>query len=71
MLGFSLFIPYNFPIFEAEVTRVIILSEDEIITIFSYWAKLRSRIYIIVLNNSINSVVNTIQKKIREVLLDK
>lgn len=51
---------------EAEMASVIKPLEDEIKTSTSYWVKIRNRIYITVLNNSINSVVNSIQKKIRE-----
>lgn len=51
---------------EAEMASVIKPLEDEIKTTNSYWVKIRNRIYITVLNNSINSVVNSIQKKIRE-----
>lgn len=51
---------------EAEMTRIITPLEDEIKTTTSYWVKIRNRIYITVLNNSINSIVNSIQKKIRE-----
>lgn len=51
---------------EAEITSVIKPLEDEIKTTSSYWVKIRNRIYITVLNNSINSIVNSIQKKIRE-----
>ena len=51
---------------EAEMTSVIKPLEDEIKTTSSYWVKNRNRIYITVLNNSINSIVNSIQKKIRE-----
>lgn len=51
---------------EAEIASVIKPLEDEIKTTSSYWVKIRNRIYITVLNNSINSVVNSIQKKIRE-----
>ena len=51
---------------EAEMTRIINPLEDEIKTTSSYWVKIRNRIYITVLNNSINSIVNSIQKKIRE-----
>ena len=48
------------------MTSVIKLLEEEIKTTSSYWVKIRNRIYITVLNNSINSIVNSIQKKIRE-----
>lgn len=51
---------------EAEMASVIKPLEDEIKTSNSYWVKIRNRIYITVLNNSINSIVNNIQKKIRE-----
>lgn len=51
---------------EAEIASVIKPLEDEIKTTSSYWVKIRNRIYITVLNNSINSIVNSIQKKIRE-----
>ena len=51
---------------EAEMASIIKPLEDEIKTSNSYWVKIRNRIYITVLNNSINSVVNSIQKKIRE-----
>lgn len=51
---------------KAEMASVIKPLEDEIKTTSSYWVKIRNRIYITVLNNSINSIVNSIQKKIRE-----
>ena len=51
---------------EAEMASVIKPLEDEIKTTSSYWVKIRNRIYITVLNNSINSIVNSIQKKIQE-----
>ena len=51
---------------EAEMTRIITPLEDEIKTTTSYWVKIRNRIYITVLNNSVNSIVNSIQKKIQE-----
>lgn len=51
---------------EAEMASIIKPLEDEIKTTNSCWVKIRNRIYISVLNNSINSVVNSIQKKIRE-----
>lgn len=51
---------------EAEMASVIKPLEDEIKTTTSYWVKIRNRIYITVLNNSINSIVNSIQKKINE-----
>lgn len=51
---------------EAEMASVIKPLEDEIKTTTSYWVKIRNRIYITVLNNSVNSIVNSIQKKIKE-----
>lgn len=51
---------------EAEMTRVIIPLEDEINSTNSYWVKIRNRIYISVLRNSVNSIVASIQKKIQE-----
>lgn len=51
---------------EAEMASIIKPLEDEIKTTSSYWVKIRNRIYITILNNSINSIVNSIQKKIRE-----
>lgn len=51
---------------EAEMTRIIKPLEDEIKTTSSYWVKIRNRIYISILNNSINSIVNSVQKKINE-----
>lgn len=51
---------------EAEMASIIKPLEDEIKTTTSYWVKIRNRIYITVLNNSINSIVNSIQKKINE-----
>lgn len=51
---------------EAEMASIIKPLEDEIKTSNSYWVKIRNRIYITVLNNSINSIVNSIQKKINE-----
>lgn len=51
---------------EAEMASIIKPLEDEIKTTTSYWVKIRNRIYITVLNNSINSIVNSIQKKIQE-----
>lgn len=51
---------------EAEMASIITPLEDEIKTTSSYWVKIRNRIYITVLNNSVNSIVNSIQKKIRE-----
>lgn len=51
---------------EAEMTRVITPLEDEINSTNSYWVKIRNRVYISVLRNSVNSIVTSIQKKIQE-----
>ena len=51
---------------EAEMTRVITPLEDEINSTNSYWVKIRNRVYISVLKNSVNSIVASIQKKIQE-----
>ena len=51
---------------EAEMASIIKPLEDEIKTTTSYWVKIRNRIYITVLNNSVSSIVNSIQKKIQE-----
>ena len=51
---------------EAEMTRVITPLEDEINSTNSYWVKIRNRVYISVLKNSVNSIVTSIQKKIQE-----
>ena len=48
------------------MTSIIKPLEDEIKTTTSYWIKIRNRIYISILNNSINSIVNSVQKKINE-----
>lgn len=51
---------------EAEMTRVITPLEDETNSTNSYWVKIRNRVYISVLKNSVNSIVASIQKKIQE-----
>ena len=51
---------------EAEMTRVITPLEDEINSTNSYWVKIRNRVYVSVLRNSVNSIVNSIQKKTQE-----
>lgn len=51
---------------EAEMASVIKPLEDEIKTTSSYWVKIRNRVYISVLRNSVNSIVASIQKKIQE-----
>ena len=51
---------------EAEMAGIIKPLEDEIKTTNSFWVKIRNRLYISILNSSINSIVNSVQKKIRE-----
>lgn len=51
---------------EAEMASIIKPLEDEIKTTSSYWVKIRNRVYISVLRNSVNSIVASIQKKIQE-----
>lgn len=51
---------------EAEMASIIKPLEDETKTTNSYWVKIRNRLYISILNNSINSIVNSVQKKIQE-----
>ena len=51
---------------EAEMTRVIKPLEDKINNTNSYWVKVRNRVYISVLRNSVNSIVASSQKKIQE-----
>jgi len=48
------------------MTRVIKPLEDKINNTNSYWVKVRNRVYISVLRNSVNSIVASIQKKIQE-----
>ena len=48
------------------MTSIINPLEDEIKTTNSYWVKIRNRLYISILNYSINSIVNSVQKKINE-----
>lgn len=51
---------------KAEMASINKPLEDETKTTNSYWVKIHNLIYITVLNNSVNSIVNSIQKKIRE-----
>lgn len=51
---------------EAEMASIIKPLEDEIKTTTSCWVKIRNRVYISVLRNSVNSIVASIQKKIQE-----
>ena len=50
---------------EAEMVSVINPLEDEIKTTSSYWVKIRNRMYVLLLKNSVNSIVKSIENKIR------
>ena len=50
---------------EAEMTSIMNPLEDEIKTTSSYWVKIRNRMYVLLLKNSVNSIVKSIENKIR------
>lgn len=50
---------------EAEMVSVMNPLEDEIKTTFSYWVKIRNRMYVLLLKNSVNSIVKSVENKIR------
>lgn len=50
---------------EAEMVSVINPLEDEIKTTNSYWVKIRNRMYVLLLKNSVNSIVKSVENKIR------
>lgn len=50
---------------EAEMVSVINPLEDEIKTTSSYWVKIRNRMYVLLLKNSVNSIVKSVKNKIR------
>lgn len=50
---------------EAEMVSVINPLEDEIKTTSSYWVKIRNRMYVLLLKNSVNSIVKSVENKIR------
>ena len=50
---------------EAEMASIINPLEDEIKTTSSYWVKIRNRIYVLLLKNSVNSIVKSVENKIR------
>ena len=50
---------------EAEMASVIKPLEDEIKTTTSYWVKIRNRMYVLLLKNSVNSIVKSVENKIR------
>lgn len=50
---------------EAEMVSIINPLEDEIKTTSSYWVKIRNRMYVLLLKNSVNSIVKSVENKIR------
>ena len=50
---------------EAEMASIINPLEDEIKTTFSYWVKIRNQMYVLLLKNSVNSIVKSVENKIR------
>lgn len=50
---------------EAEMVSVINPLEDEIKTTSSYWVKIRNRMYVLLLKNSVNIIVKSVENKIR------
>lgn len=50
---------------EAEMASIINPLEDEIKTTSSYWVKIRNRMYVLLLKNSANSIVKSVENKIR------
>lgn len=49
---------------EAELNTIIAPLQDEINSTSSFWVKIRNRMYISVLRNSTNTIINAVQKKI-------
>lgn len=50
---------------EAEMASIMNPLEDEIKTTSSYWVKIRNRMYVLLLKNSVNSIVKSVENKIR------
>lgn len=50
---------------EAEMVSIINPLEDEIKTTSSYWVKIRNQMYVLLLKNSVNSIVKSVENKIR------
>ena len=50
---------------EAEMASIMNPLEDEIKTTSSYWVKIRNRMYVLLLKNSLNSIVKSVENKIR------
>ena len=49
---------------EAEMASIINPLEDEIKTTSSYWVKIRNRMYVLILKNSVNSIAKSVENKI-------
>ena len=49
---------------EAEMASIMNPLEDEIKTTSSYWVKIRNRMYVLLLKNSVNSIVKSVENKI-------
>lgn len=50
---------------EAEMASIMNPLEDEIKTTSSHWVKIRNRMYVLLLKNSVNSIVKSVENKIR------
>lgn len=50
---------------EAEMASIMNPLENEIKTTSSYWVKIRNRMYVLLLKNSVNSIVKSVENKIR------
>ena len=50
---------------EAEMASIMNPLEDEIKTTSSYWVEIRNRMYVLLLKNSVNSIVKSVENKIR------
>ena len=50
---------------EAEMASIMNPLEEEIKTTSSYWVKIRNRMYVLLLKNSVNSIVKSVENKIR------
>lgn len=50
---------------EAEMASIMNPLEDEIKTTTSYWVKIRNRMYVLLLKNSVSSIVKSVENKIR------
>lgn len=50
---------------EAEMASIMNPLEDEIKTTSSYWVKIRNRMYVLLLKNSVSSIVKSVENKIR------